>query len=57
MGQPINFVWNKCVRNYFGGHGITTTPLQAASIYAQSQMVDINQTKLIKPEKIKNMKD
>ena len=35
IGTPINFKWNKCkLETISFGHGITTTPLQAASAYA-----------------------
>jgi cell division protein FtsI (penicillin-binding protein 3) len=45
VGSPINFDWNKCkLETVSFGHGITTTPLQAASIYAAL----VNGGKLIK---------
>tara|TARA_B100001248_G_scaffold27501_1_gene18032 strand:+ start:3596 stop:5323 length:1728 start_codon:yes stop_codon:yes gene_type:complete len=35
VGSPISFNWNKCkLETVSFGHGITTTPLQATSIYA-----------------------
>ena len=35
MGNPINFKWDKCkLETVSYGHGITTTPLQAAAAYA-----------------------
>ena len=35
VGKPINFNWNKCkLETISYGHGITTTPLQAAAVYA-----------------------
>jgi len=35
IGQPHNFKWKKCkLETVSFGHGITTTPLQAASAYA-----------------------
>ncbi len=35
VGNPISFEWNKCkLETISYGHGITTTPLQALSIYA-----------------------
>ncbi len=35
VGKPINFDWNKCkLETVSFGHGITTTPLQALSVYA-----------------------
>ena len=35
VGSPINFNWNKCkLETVSFGHGITTTPLQATSIYS-----------------------
>jgi cell division protein FtsI (penicillin-binding protein 3) len=35
IGQPLEFKWNKCkLETVSYGHGITTTPLQAAAAYA-----------------------
>ena len=35
VGHPINFNWDKCkLETVSFGHGITTTPLQATSVYA-----------------------
>ncbi len=35
LGQPLSFEWEKCrLETVSFGHGITTTPLQAASVYA-----------------------
>ena len=35
IGKPLNFNWNKCkLETVSYGHGITTTPLQAAAAYA-----------------------
>ena len=35
VGKPLNFKWNKCkLETVSFGHGITTTPLQAAAAYA-----------------------
>ena len=35
IGNPISFEWNKCkLETISFGHGITTTPLQAAAVYA-----------------------
>jgi cell division protein FtsI (penicillin-binding protein 3) len=35
IGQPLKFNWNKCkLETVSYGHGITTTPLQAAMAYA-----------------------
>ena len=35
IGSPLKFLWNKCkLETVSYGHGITTTPLQAASAYA-----------------------
>ena len=35
VGKPITFKWNKCkLETTSYGHGITTTPLQAAAAYA-----------------------
>ena len=53
IGSPIPFNWNKCkLETISFGHGITTTPLQAATAYASL----INGGKLISPtlEKDKN---
>ena len=53
IGSPIPFNWNKCkLETISFGHGITTTPLQAAAAYATL----INGGKLISPtlEKGKN---
>jgi cell division protein FtsI (penicillin-binding protein 3) len=53
VGNPINFNWNKCkLETVSFGHGITTTPLQAASTYAAI----VNGGKIIKPNLIKNNK-
>ena len=46
LGNPINFNWNKCkLETVSFGHGITTTPLQAATVYAALT----NGGKMIKP--------
>ncbi len=46
VGTPINFEWNKCkLETVSFGHGITTTPIQAATVYAALT----NGGKLIKP--------
>ena len=46
IGIPISFNWNKCkLETISFGHGITTTPLQAATAYASL----INGGKLITP--------
>ena len=53
IGNPIPFNWNKCkLETISFGHGITTTPLQAAAAYASL----INGGKFITPtlEKDKN---
>ena len=35
VGNPISFNWNKCkLETISFGHGITTTPLQAVSVYS-----------------------
>tara|TARA_X000000368_G_scaffold416645_1_gene411078 strand:- start:765 stop:2492 length:1728 start_codon:yes stop_codon:yes gene_type:complete len=57
IGIPISFNWNKCkLETISFGHGITTTPLQAATAYASL----INGGKLITPtlelDKNKNLK-
>ncbi len=51
IGSPIPFNWNKCkLETISFGHGITTTPLQAATAYAGL----INGGKLIIPTLEKN---
>ena len=51
IGSPIPFNWNKCkLETISYGHGITTTPLQAAAAYASL----INGGKLISPTLEKN---
>ncbi len=53
IGNPIHFNWNKCkLETISFGHGITTTPLQAAAAYASL----INGGKFVAPtlEKGKN---
>ena len=53
VGNPINFKWNKCkLETVSFGHGITTTPLQAVTVYASLA----NGGKIIKPNIIKNDK-
>ena len=50
VGNPIKFRWNKCkLETISYGHGITTTPLQATTIYASIS----NGGKIIKPNLIK----
>ena len=50
LGKPINFDWNKCkLETVSYGHGITTTPLQATSIYASLT----NGGKIVEPKLIK----
>ena len=50
VGTPINFEWNKCkLETVSYGHGITTTPLQATSLYASL----VNGGKLISPNLVK----
>ena len=47
VGNPIEFQWNKCkLETISYGHGITTTPLQATTVYAAL----VNGGKLIKPK-------
>ena len=51
IGTPIPFEWNKCkLETVSYGHGVTTTPLQAATVYAGL----INDGKLITPTLTKN---
>ncbi len=51
VGSPIRFKWNKCkLETVSYGHGITTTPIQAASVYAALS----NGGKIVKPTFIKN---
>ena len=51
IGSPISFNWNKCkLETVSFGHGITTTPLQAAAAYATL----INGGMLISPTLQKN---
>ena len=50
VGTPINFNWNKCkLETVSFGHGITTTPIQAATVYAALT----NGGKLIQPKLVK----
>ena len=50
VGIPINFEWNKCkLETVSFGHGITTTPLQATTVYASLSNGGI----MIKPVLIK----
>ena len=51
IGSPLKFLWNKCkLETVSYGHGITTTPLQAASAYASITNGGI----VINPTLIKN---
>ena len=51
IGSPIPFNWNKCkLETVSFGHGITTTPLQAAAAYATL----VNGGKLVLPTLEKN---
>ena len=51
VGSPIAFNWNKCkLETVSYGHGITTTPLQASTVYAALA----NGGNLIKPNLVKN---
>ena len=46
VGTPLEFDWNKCkLETVSYGHGITTTPLQATTVYASL----VNGGKIIKP--------
>ena len=50
VGNPISFEWNKCkLETISYGHGITTTPLQALSIYAALA----NKGKMLEPTLLK----
>ena len=50
VGNPIKFKWNKCkLETVSFGHGVTTTPLQATTVYASLA----NGGKMIKPSLIK----
>ena len=50
-GSPLNFKWGKCkLETVSYGHGITTTPLQAAAAYASIT----NGGYLVKPTLVKN---
>ena len=52
VGKPINFNWNKCkLETVSFGHGITTTPLQALSVYAALS----NGGTIVEPSLIKNL--
>ena len=54
VGVPHKIKWDKCkLETVSFGHGITTTPVQAASVYAALT----NGGKLIKPSLIKNRKN
>ena len=54
VGVPHKIKWNKCkLETVSFGHGITTTPLQAAAVYAAIT----NGGKLIKPSLIKKKKN
>ena len=53
VGNPIKFNWNKCkLETVSYGHGITTTPLQATTVYASLSNGGI----MIKPKLIKKDK-
>ena len=53
MVSPIKFNWNKCkLETVSYGHGITTTPLQATTVYASLS----NGGKIIKPSLVKRDK-
>ena len=54
VGNPIDFEWNKCkLETVSFGHGITTTPLQATTVYASL----VNGGNMIKPKLIKKQSD
>ena len=51
VGSPIKFDWNECkLETISYGHGITTTPLQATTVYAALS----NGGRIVKPNLIKN---
>jgi len=51
IGSPLNFLWNKCkLETVSYGHGITTTPLQAAAAYASIS----NGGTIVNPTLVKN---
>ena len=51
IGTPLKFLWNKCkLETVSYGHGITTTPLQAATAYASIS----NGGLIVNPTLIKN---
>ncbi len=51
IGKPLNFDWNKCkLETVSFGHGITTTPLQASTVYAALS----NGGEMVKPSLIKS---
>ena len=53
VGMPLKIKWNKCkLETIAFGHGITTTPVQVASVYSAI----VNGGKLIKPSLIKSRK-
>ena len=53
VGVPLSISWNKCkLETISFGHGITTTPLQAASVYAAIS----NGGKLVTPSFVKQRK-
>ncbi len=51
VGTPLKFDWNKCkLETVSFGHGITTTPLQAVTVYAAL----VNGGLLVKPTLVKS---
>ena len=51
LGNPLRFNWNKCkLETVSYGHGVTTTPLQATTVYSALA----NGGKIIKPSLIKH---
>ncbi len=58
VGNPIKFNWNKCkLETVSYGHGITTTPLQATTVYASLSNGGIMiKPKLIKKDKVEDAK-
>ncbi len=57
IGKPIPFNWNKCkLETVSFGHGITTTPLQAAAAYATLINGGMSITPTLEKDKNNNLK-